>query len=613
MVAARFICAVIVAALFWYPLLATNDVARAQTQSLLHDFLTPATLADVFPGAGRFNPPGGTPPVSAVYAGEKLQGYVYLNSDIVNSTGYSGKPIRILIGIDVDGRIVGAKLVEHHEPIVLAGIPAAKLEAFIQSYVGQRAADALKRTPSNSQLDIISGATVTTMVIGDSITRSAIKVAESLGLGMPKRGPAAAAAESRVEIDPDKATIEDWHTLVGDGSVRRLLLSVDDINKAFAKTGNKLAIDHPEAGPGDDVFIDLYAAQVTVPGIGQSLLGKAGFEALQKNLKPGQQTLVVAGTGRYSFKGSGYVRGGIFDRFELVQGDTIIRFRDRNHRRIGDLDAEGAPSLPEIGLFTITADQHFDPTEPWRLKLLVQRAVGARDKAFLTFDLGYQVPAKYLREKAPPPAAVAPVPGETDETATGPELPPESALWQRAWRAKAGEIIVTVAALIVLTSIFFFQGALVRRPTAYHWLRFSFLTFTLVWIGWYAQAQLSVVNVLAFFNSLRANFRWDYFLMDPLIFILWSSVAAAILFWGRGAFCGWLCPFGALQEILNAIAKKVGIRQLSIPFSVHQRLWPIKYMIFLGLFGISLYSLSFAEVTAEIEPFKTAIILRFAR
>ena len=36
-------------------------------------------------------------------------------------------------------------------------------------------------------------------------------------------------------------------------------------------------------------------------------------------------------------------------------------------------------------------------------------------------------------------------------------------------------------------------------------------------------------------------------------------------------------------------------------------------MIFLALFGLSLYSLDVAEHYAEVEPFKTAIILKFAR
>ena len=50
-----------------------------------------------------------------------------------------------------------------------------------------------------------------------------------------------------------------------------------------------------------------------------------------------------------------------------------------------------------------------------------------------------------------------------------------------------------------------------------------------------------------------------------------------------------------------------------MPWLVHERLWPVKYIIFLGLFGVSLASMELAEKLAEIEPFKTAIILKFSR
>ncbi|GAA0007471.1 hypothetical protein BRDID11002_74770 [Bradyrhizobium diazoefficiens] len=114
-------------------------------------------------------------------------------------------------------------------------------------------------------------------------------------------------------------------------------------------------------------------------------------------MKPGQQALVVAGAGRYSFKGAAYVRGGIFDRIELIQETNSIRFRDRDHTRLGSLAADGAPDFPEIALFMVPADFAFDATEPWALQLLVQRVVGARDKAWVTFDLGYTLPETYLK------------------------------------------------------------------------------------------------------------------------------------------------------------------------------------------------------------------------
>jgi len=133
------------------------------------------------------------------------------------------------------------------------------------------------------------------------------------------------------------------------------------------------------------------------------------------------------------------------------------------------------------------------------------------------------------------------------------------------------------------------------------------------WIGFYAQAQLSVVNVLTFTQALLSGFQWEFFLTDPLVFILWFSVAASLLFWGRGAFCGWLCPFGALQELLNKLAKLVRVPQIPVPWWIHERLWTLKYVIFLVLFGVSLHSLVDAERLAEVEPFKTAMILNFVR
>jgi NosR/NirI family nitrous oxide reductase transcriptional regulator len=52
---------------------------------------------------------------------------------------------------------------------------------------------------------------------------------------------------------------------------------------------------------------------------------------------------------------------------------------------------------------------------------------------------------------------------------------------------------------------------------------------------------------------------------------------------------------------------------VKLPWGLHERLWAVKYMIFLGLFGVSLASLQQAEILAEVEPFKTAIILDFVR
>ena len=302
------------------------------------------------------------------------------------------------------------------------------------------------------------------------------------------------------------------------------------------------------------------------------------------------------------------MRGGIFDRIALIQGDISVRFRDRDHRRLGDVATDGVPALSEMDVFRIPADSGFDPAEPWRLQLLVQRDVAALERLFTTFDLGYQLPRTFLIERATP-AAVS-VEDVHDAQA---EREAQMALIERIWADQKVEIIAVLGMLFVLTAAFFFQGWLTRSERVTYWFRMSFLTVTLFFLGWYANAQLSVVNVLALFQSFMNGFSWQAFLLDPLTFILWFSVAAAMIFWGRGAYCGWLCPFGALQELTNQIGRKLRIPQITLPWGLHERLWPVKYMIFLALFGASLASLEWGERLSEIEPFKTAIVLRFDR
>lgn len=111
------------------------------------------------------------------------------------------------------------------------------------------------------------------------------------------------------------------------------------------------------------------------------------------------------------------MRGGIFDRIELMQDGQGVRFRDKNHTRIGDIMADGAPRLREIALFQVPDGFAFDVTEPWDLQLLVQRGFGARDKANISYDLGYNLPEKYLA-KLPEPA-----PAQSAPTADAPRQP----------------------------------------------------------------------------------------------------------------------------------------------------------------------------------------------
>ncbi len=585
--------------------LAAAGPTLAATPYDLQRFLDAVDPGELFPGAISIGAIEGDPPVAPMLGEDGLLGYLFLNSDFVNTTGYSGKPIHVLVAIDRAAVIRGARLVEHHEPIVLVGIPEHKISAVIDHYVGLDVAALANDTESQRAIDAVSGATVTVMVIDDSIVRAALKVARAYGLGGLKArrvGPSGPV----FTVDDTIQGVEDWIALVSDGSVRRLKLTVDTINQSFEALGDAKATARPESGDPGEAYIELYAGLVSVPTIGQSLLGAGEYRNLQKRLEAGGQAVLLAADGRYSFKGSGYVRGGIFDRFVLRQGDLTVRFHDRDHKRLRKVAAEGAPKFDEVDLFVIPADLGFDPALPWRVELLVGRATGATQKAFVTFKLDYQVPKRFLKASA----SIQPATQQEAGTAEDDEGPP---LWQKLWYQKADLVAVLGIALTLLTVIFFFQNTLTRHRRATEWVRVGFLIFTLFGIGFYANAQLSVVNILTVFSAVAGGFNWEYFLMEPLIFLLWGSVAASLLFWGRGVYCGWLCPFGALQELLSRIAKALRIPQITLPWGLHERLWTVKYIIFLVLFGVSLHSLAIAERMAEVEPFKTAIILKFMR
>jgi len=585
------------------------NAAGTKTEFELERFTSSLPAEKLFPEADAYGELNGSPPVIEAVSGNEVLGYLYLNSDFVDSTGYSGKPIHQIIAMNLDGVIQRVTLVEHHEPIVLIGIPESRIAAVLENYVGLNIGEFIRSQKAEHKFDAVTGATVTVMVMDDTILRSSIKVARRYKLAGLKAvrkhiGPVAS-------VNLEFNQIEDWQSLVLDGSITRLQLTLADINTAFENSGDQVAASRPETGLPDETFIDLYAAVASVPAIGLSVLGEREYNNLLKKLEPGQHAIFLAGDGRFSFKGSGYVRGGIFDRFKITQGDTTIRFHDHQHKRLRSIGAEGAPDLKDVDIFYIPTELEFDPATAWSLELLVGREIGPVEKAFLTFDLDYKTPDKYLLFTA----------AEATSLLTSlrmklglPDPESEDApLWMKMWELKFPQVFVLLLALLALTAIFFFQNKLVKNPQLTDRVRVGFLIFTLFGIGWYANAQLSVVNILAVFNALASGFDWSYFLMEPLVFILWGSVAAALLFWGRGPYCGWLCPFGALQELLNRIAKLVKIPQVTLPWGLHERLWALKYLIFLVLFGFSFHSLGWAERLAEIEPFKTAIILKFVR
>ena len=555
-------------------------------------------IEKAFPEADSVVPVEGNRAIQELRSGDELLGYGYQTLDFVQTPAYSGKPVNAMVVLDTEGTIKAAKVIHHDEPILLVGIPESKLHEFTDQYSGLSADQRVTVGGTSSErkvaVDGLSGATVTVMVINEVIMRTAHRVGVELGMvegGGTSRPPMAS-------VDKQAFEQKTWTELTGDGSVRRLRLSRGQVDDSFKGTEAE-GVDTAAPDERDEALIDLYTAYLDAPSIGRNLLGESQYQWLTSELEEGEHAIAVMANGDYSFKGSGYVRGGIFDRVQIRQFGDTFNFRDLDFYRLSDVYAEGMPDFSEMAIFIIRQQYNFDPGTPWTLELTVKRQTGPLDSEFQVFPLEYQLPDQYYTR---------PEPVLTEE-----EWLENQPMWVQVWYQKQFQIVVLGVGIAVLLFILFFQDWLVQKPKMMRWIRHAFLTYTLFFIGWYALGQLSIVNVLTFVNSLISGFKWETFLIDPVLFVLWAVVAGIILLWGRAVYCGWLCPFGALQELINEIARKLKVPQYTVPFAWHERLWAIKYIILLVLFGVSLESMATAERLAEVEPFKTSITLHFSR
>lgn len=160
--------------------------SAAMADRVLAKYLPQTQAADLVAGADGFGPIKDDLAVAPVRKGAERVGWAYVASDFVGTRGWSGWPIRVKVALGLTVHVIGVKRVKHSEPVVLIGIPWAKVKALAASHVGMDLVAEAKNNGSGPKPDIISGATVAVMEIDDSIVRSGIKVARALGLGRLK-------------------------------------------------------------------------------------------------------------------------------------------------------------------------------------------------------------------------------------------------------------------------------------------------------------------------------------------------------------------------------------------------------------------------------------------
>lgn len=64
--------------------------------------------------------------------------------------------------------------------------------------------------------------------------------------------------------------------------------------------------------------------------------------------------------------------------------------------------------------------------------------------------------------------------------------------------------------------------------------------------------------------------------------LMWFAVFAVSALLLSKLWCGWICPFGTLQDGLSALRRKMGVQEVEFPWYVRDAIKPVKY-IFLGM------------------------------
>jgi transcriptional regulator of nitric oxide reductase/ferredoxin len=590
-------------------LLAVLTPLAAQAQRQRNTF-TPSVkslLPIVMPAATRFTESEGQPPVIRGYGPdpitgkETLLGYAFLTSDLPpEEIGYSG-PIQVLVGMDVTGKLTGIQVIDYRESLRSSRGDFLGSQTFQDQYAGKVLAD-----PFRPRMDIqgISGATITVTAMSRGIRNAARRVASAYLTKLTVPEP----------LHPGTATSErllplSWPDIVDGGLVQTIML---------------LENDH--------AAIDLYLVLMRNEGIGSSLIGSEAYQSVLQ--KGGERTardhLVLVG-----------VDGPLAPLFRasamyMVQDGDTLKLRGADYVSLGAHRAGKIGGQVQSAGVLMLDSAAIDAQRPFTMVLDLRPGLSFASTEFP--GLTPPPPPKVMTAAAPPaPAAPVPTAATTDapasapvdaepapapaptnapaaaNTATEPTLvasadpsqilefefeEEEESLLERtlantSWPRVAGMILV-----LALASVAF---ALKKVP-----LRWVSLGVTMTYLGFLTGGFLSVSHITSAIKVGPSVFLSD---IPLLLFAVFTAITT--LLWGR-VFCGFLCPFGALQDFMEKVVPERFRREL--PDWIHDRALWIKYFVLAGLIlpvlaGVETSLFQYAEPFGTVFFFSASVVL----
>ncbi len=193
---------------------------------------------EIFPEATRFSEKLGQPPVVSAFhvadAGEEvLLGYLFTTPDLPpEEIGFSG-PIHVLVGIDLEGRVVGTKVLFYLESYKNFRGDFIGDSGFTDQFINKSIADDFR---VGQDIDGMARATISSWALARGVRNAARRVAEAY---LPNTSYAAEASVANNALQTLES--QSWEQYQESGFVKELSVPIaneDNLNLAIAYMGH---------------------------------------------------------------------------------------------------------------------------------------------------------------------------------------------------------------------------------------------------------------------------------------------------------------------------------------------------------------------------------------